>query len=662
MNIELIFLESFPSLDELAKNVELYIQIKNERFHLLNLIKINKKILLNNIKKPINLVLLNKENNILGKNVFDPIKYKELFLIKEKSIFQWIDFKIDKNKFKTYFLFEIIRIKIKITPILIDNQINQNLTYDEHIKKNLIIDNKNININQSAKIKLENSFNKSNPITSRNKMIKNKIFKLKNNKISINSYSNNTENKNIYNNSETKEILFNESNKNNSFLSKKNYNCSSGTKENYNKILNLSKENPKYNINKSLFKDDSKENDKENSKKNQISLFGEQLLLNDKDEILINNQKCSKEKNISLKKNNKKNGVNANKKKMTSKNKIKINNIQNIQKYNNFNYNKYLNKYNEVNNKSKDNLIKMKNLNYSCFNQKEIDYDNEEKYNEIANDNSQYDILKNDFDLFYNKKLIKSFKNEDINFEFNLFIRKSILLLKSYNINIQILFFENKFINNFLKTYLKKIKILKKKINKLSICNDTLEIKLENLKYKNESNFKFIEALTNQNNFQKEILVNFISIYQDKEISLKSIIQKLINSKIKNNNHLKKIKLNEKINIGNETSRTYDYYNNRKFNLISEENVNNKAINKNKFDKKKSFNLTKLRKILNNEGKYKELNETILNKINNNNNNNCNRMMKSKIFKNKKKSKTIQNSPKLSSKISKKNIIKTNKK
>ena len=100
MNIELIFLESFPSLDELAKNVELYIQIKNERFHLLNLIKINKKILLNNIKKPINLVLLNKENNILGKNVFDPIKYKELFLIKEKSIFQWIDFKIDKNKFK----------------------------------------------------------------------------------------------------------------------------------------------------------------------------------------------------------------------------------------------------------------------------------------------------------------------------------------------------------------------------------------------------------------------------------------------------------------------------------------------------------------------------------------------------------------------------------
>ena len=100
MNIELIFLESFPSLDELAKYVELYIQIKNERFHLLNLIKINKKILLNNIKKPINLVLLNKENNILGKNVFDPIKYKELFLIKEKSIFQWIDFKIDKNKFK----------------------------------------------------------------------------------------------------------------------------------------------------------------------------------------------------------------------------------------------------------------------------------------------------------------------------------------------------------------------------------------------------------------------------------------------------------------------------------------------------------------------------------------------------------------------------------
>ena len=204
---------------------------------------------------------------------------------------------------------------------------------------------------------------------------------------------------------------------------------------------------------------------------------------------------------------------------MISKNKIKIKN-------NNYNYNKYINKYNEMINKSKDNLIKMKNLNYSCFNPKEIDYDNEEKYYEIPNDNSQYDILKNDFDLFYNKKLIKSFKNEDINFEFNLFIRKSILLLKSYNINIQILFFENKFLNNFLKIFLKKTKILKKKINKLSICIDTLEIKLENLKHKKESNFKFIEALINQNNFQKEILVDFISIYQNKEKYLKNLIQK----------------------------------------------------------------------------------------------------------------------------------------
>ena len=81
MNIEINFLECFPSLEKITKE-KLYLEIKKEKYDLKNLIKTNQSIYLNNIKEEIYLKLLTKENNILGENIFNLSKYKELFLIK----------------------------------------------------------------------------------------------------------------------------------------------------------------------------------------------------------------------------------------------------------------------------------------------------------------------------------------------------------------------------------------------------------------------------------------------------------------------------------------------------------------------------------------------------------------------------------------------------
>ena len=80
MNIDLSFIDSFPSIEKLANSNELYIQINTERFNLKKLIETNKAIHLKNIQNEIFLKILFKEKIIIGKNIFNPKIFKDSFL------------------------------------------------------------------------------------------------------------------------------------------------------------------------------------------------------------------------------------------------------------------------------------------------------------------------------------------------------------------------------------------------------------------------------------------------------------------------------------------------------------------------------------------------------------------------------------------------------
>ena len=651
MNIEINFLECFPSLEKITKE-KLYLEIKKEKYDLKNLIKTNQSIYLNNIKEEIYLKLLTKENNILGENIFNLSKYKELFLIKTNPIFQWLDFKKEKGRnnpnmsnitINNFFLFEYIRIKIKITPIitLINKKINQNLTYEDN-------NNKSNNTNKSKQnIKLDNSLNNninnSHPITSRNNLIKKRFKSKTKKKLILNlfpdiiKYKNNesvTERK--YTKQEIISEIFNrDSNINNiNNTNNNNENNKNG------KILKLNKINNENNFNK-LFKEKDI-----NIAKKKLSLFGEQLLLNESDEVLnkniINNKNISKENMLIIDENN------SNKNLLIKKE--NNNNLIESENYKIFN----------INNRKKA-FLDIENYLRENNNISDIKINKEDKKK------NKFSSLKNDFDLSYTQQYINSIKSENIYREFDSFLKKSFLLFNTYSNEMTKLYLENISMSNFIKYSVNKMKILKRKINNLNTLKDKIEFKIKNLELLKDNNITFLEGIKTQKYFQKEIFEKIIITKKNKEISLAHIVQKLINSKLnslnnnKNNLFLVKQRKNKEINDKTEKSYLTTDYNDEKHKL-NKNNTNRKY-------KSKKFNKTP-----NKENKNKKLKENYSTKTNNTINNN-HILFKTKNInikkkekgkdkeknkeKDKSKDKTNPYSCKISLRISKKNINKT---
>ena len=279
MNIEIKILEAFPSLEKLSKDYKIFIQIKKEKYDLDNLIKSNKTITLKNIKKEIYLKLIVKDNIILGINKFNPNKFKDLFLIDKKPIYFWLDFIKEKNNpfigfNSNFFLFENIRLKTEIKPILISSKNKNNLTYDEKDEKDEKeekVEKLNYHKKKNINLKFDNSINNSNPNTSRNSCIKNKIFKIKNNKITLNFYDNTEKNISTFNNT--------------SFTSKQNIGFDTVENNNNNKLISYKTKNNVIDFNKLI----KEKKDIIKLEKKKLSLFGEQLLLNESDEVLNSN-------------------------------------------------------------------------------------------------------------------------------------------------------------------------------------------------------------------------------------------------------------------------------------------------------------------------------------------------------------------------------------
>ena len=605
MNIEINFLDSFPSIEKLTKDNELYILIKNEKYNLKKLIESNQTIFLNNIENEILLKLLIKEKIILGINVFNANKFKELFLIDVKPIFQWLDFKQEKNNFinknnLNYFLYEYIRLKIKITPLSSSTPVNlnSNSTYDEKIN-NASMNNNTFNNNKNSRNKFEKSFDiNSKAITTKNDLFKNKIFKKKKNKISLNLLSGGVKNakfnstRNISYLNKTTKIK----NMNNSLSSKQNITSETYyTNRNYNKQSKLLKPLTKidgYTNNYNKFNKKNKEEVK--LERNKLSLYGEELLLNEKDEFLYNkeyNKNMNKADSIYIMKNDKYNTYN--------------NYIQSDDK---------MKTYNEGINKAK--ILLHKDNDYTNDNTNTFNISNN---NSCQNEIDQFNILKNDFDLFYSQKFIKNIKNDVIFFEFNLFLQKSISILSSYHNIALLLFFENNFIIKKLNHYRNNIKILKKKINKLSLLKEDIEFKLKNFQDLKESKSIFLEGIKTENNFQKKILQKVFITNKDKEI-LNAIINivkpKLKLLKYKNINLLKDTINEEPLNdnINNKKNKSIEI-NDDKLTY----NMKNKSINKENLNQ--SYKSKKINKTPNQDKKMNKIKYNHSYKINPNSKN-----------------------------------------
>ena len=708
MNIEINFLDSFPPLEKLIKDTDLFIQIKSEKYNLKKIMESKQDILIKSIKDQLLLKLLTKDNNIIGISTFNPLKYKELFSFDQKPILHWLDFKKEKSNFTynqntNFFLYEYIRLKIKITPFI--NVSNLNLTYEEslnNLNNSNITINKNRNVNQNLKNTFEKSLDnnsKATTISNNSNAMKNKIVNLKKNtKISLNYYPTKQKFKKNNNYNSTRNISFlNRPSKNKTLIPKQNKNSEPFYLSSYNN--NNNNKRPK--ILKTLFTDkpdkeahdvNHEANDKNEEEKmlekNKLSMYGEQLLLNE-DEVLnkniVNNREISKE-NIFLYINdnsindNNNNNDNCNNKEIFHinsatllKNKInkKINNQINPIKKNNLSYYAgYIQSYKggikedknfiprnhdyTIDNSNIFNSINHKSLNnLNIFNTL-----NEAEKNKSNNEITHFNTLKNDFELFYTQKFITSIKNDVILFEYNLFLKKSISLLYAYNTGFSTLSNKNKSLNKSLNYYRNKIKLLKKKMRKLLTLKEDNEFKLKNIELSKESRYVLAEGIKNQNNFQNKILNNMFvnkkeNIIKDVDKSLISIIQNLIKTKFNSFvDGRNRPNLNEEENRGRcKTNGTNDDQNGNSFRQEDESN-------KNKKNRKLIGPSTE-------EKKHKPINESNLNKIQNNNKEGINKsykIFKTKSINIKKNEKIGKNNSKyiLSKAKSKRNINKNN--
>ena len=580
MNIDLNFTDSFPSIEKLTKDNVLYIQINNEKYNLKTLIDTKKTVQLKNIQNEIILKILIKEQIIIGINTFDPKIFIDIFLTNPKPIYHWLDFKQEKNNYINnknninYFLYEYIRLKIKIAPTSKEEMTNKKKMINTKNNINSINNNNNSRKNSKKQTQKINENGKKSDIPAKNDFFKNKIFKTKNYNISLKYMPGVVKNASFFSmrNFAPLNKAKNSQKMNKSLSSKQNI-SSETYYTNYNKQFNMIKKSSK----------DNSFNHRQ-LESNRINLFGEDLLLNnDEDFIYIkdSNRNTIMDWNYLIKNETTKNA------------KIKVNNNNEMILYKDY-----------ENTKINSNRFKIMNSSYS---------------DEI----NQFNILKNDFDLFYTQNFIKNIKNDDIFDEFYQFLQKIISLFIFYRNTASLLFYENKNILNNLNNYRIILKSIKKKINKLTILKDDNELKLKHLEIAKESSSKVVESINSQKNFNQEIIQKVFIINKNKEMM--KIIKNLINKNLQsisltNNNQKNKTdnNINNKINIDEKMQLLSSR--NKKYKTINDEDcyksVKSKIINNSAYINKRvrklkqvnSFVINSNTKNINNKNAIKDLN------------------------------------------------------
>lgn len=637
MEIRIIILDTFPSLNKLYQKINLILEINSQEYELNRLI--NQKEIIS-IQQNTNILyvklyaLFNSQKVLIGAN---QINFDLLNLENEHSIF-WLEFKkeIEQNKSGendiNLLFYDFIRLKVKIISInIIPKSYIKVKTNKNRIKNGLESPCQQENMpldNMINSWRLENHNNYSN-YTLNSNLLKERI---KINKENIN------ENIMNCNKNKTRNISY-ECMKDLSIENKvlltdgikyDNYSCST-TQGNCNKNNVIDESNlRKSDMNryqksiltpnkfKIMIKNttiQTKEENKKNTKK--CNYFNKYMF--DKENYSFNNFNSKIKKNRKLQTKHKKN---------KSFNKITYFNPNNIEKINFISKIKYKNINKSL---SKDNIlyytfnnfykskkekklstkkdisvretkhqIKLNpdttqrkslnealskdvitNIQVSQFKVHDYCDDNNDKNNE--NNFDEFSEKKKDYELFYTLKFIRSIKNDLIDLEFNIALDKSIYLFKLYNKETNIF---DKTKNNLINTivnYSNKIKQMHKKIYLLKIRNKKNELKEKNIMIIKECKTnKYKEVIA-----QKKILENLID-QNNKKQKIKEIVSTLVKKhKLSFDNNYQRENNENGISKYITQTKFYDIKNGNSKNI--QMNLSENKIKK--ISKKKSLNL-----------------------------------------------------------------------
>ena len=637
MEIRIIILDTFPSLNKLYQKINLILEINTQEYELNRLI--NQKEIIS-IQQNTNILyvklyaLFNSQKVLIGAN---QINFDLLNLENEHSIF-WLEFKkeIEQNKSGendiNLLFYDFIRLKVKIISInIIPKSYIKVKTNKNRIKNGLESPCQQENMpldNMINSWRLENPNNYSN-YTLNSNLLKERI---KINKENIN------ENIMNCNKNKTRNISY-ECMKDLSIENKvlltdgikyDNYSCST-TQGNCNKNNVIDESNlRKSDMNryqksiltpnkfKIMIKNttiQTKEENKKNTKK--CNYFNKYMF--DKENYSFNNFNSKIKKNRKLQTKHKKN---------KSFNKIAYFNPNNIEKINFISKIKYKNINKSL---SKDNIlyytfnnfykskkekklstkkdisvretkhqIKLNpdttqrkslnealskdvitNIQVSQFKVHDYCDDNNDKSNE--NNFDEFSEKKKDYELFYTLKFIRSIKNDLIDLEFNIALDKSIYLFKLYNKETNIF---DKTKNNLINTivnYSNKIKQMHKKIYLLKIRNKKNELKEKNIMIIKECKTnKYKEVIS-----QKKILENLID-QNNKKQKIKEIVSTLVKKhKLSFDNNYQRENNENGISKYITQTKFYDIKNGNSKNI--QMNLSENKIKK--ISKKKSLNL-----------------------------------------------------------------------
>ena len=636
MEIRIIILDTFPSLNKLYQKINLILEINSQEYELNRMI--NQKEIIS-IQQNTNILyvklyaLFNKQKVLIGAN---QLNFDLLNLENEHSIL-WLEFKkeIEQNKSGendiNLLFYDFIRLKIKIISI--------NIIPESYIK---VKTNKNRIKNglgspcQQEKAPLDNFINSwrlENPNNYSNYTLNSNLLKerIKISKENINENLMNCKNK-------TRNISY-ECMKDLSIENKvlltdgikyDNYSCST-TQGNCNKNNIIDESNlRKSDMNryqksiltpnsfKTMIKNttiQTKEEKKKNTKK--VNYFNKYMF--DKENDSFNNFNSKIKKNRKLKTKHKKNKsfnkisyFNPNKiEKISFTSKIKNKNINKSLSKDNILYYTFNNFYKSKKEKKlstkKDisvretkHQIKLnpdttqrKSLNEALSKEvisnnqiskfKVHDYcdDNDEKDKE--NNFDEFSEKKKDYELFYTLKFINNIKNDLLDLEFNIALDKSISLFKLYNKEANFFYNTKKNLINTIVNYSNKIKQMHKKIYLLKIRNEKNELKEKNkMIIKECKTNKYKEVIA-----QKKILENLID-QNNKKQKIKAIVSALVKK-----HKLSFDKNNQRENNENESSNNITQ---TKFYETKNKSSNNIQMNLSenkikKISKKKSFNL-----------------------------------------------------------------------
>ena len=637
MEIRIIILDTFPSLNKLYQKINLILEINSQEYELNRMI--NQKEIIS-IQQNTNILyvklyaLFNRQKVLIGAN---QLNFDLLNLENEHSIL-WLEFKkeIEQNKSGendiNLLFYDFIRLKIKIISI--------NIIPESYIK---VKTNKNRIKNglgspcQQEKAPLDNFINSwrlENPNHYSNYTLNSNLLKerIKISKENINEnlmdcIKNKTRNISyecIKDLSIENKVLLTDG------IKYDNYSCST-TQGNCNKNNIIDESNlRKSDINryqksfltpnsfKTMIKNttiQTKEENKKNTKK--VNYFNKYMF--DKENDSFNNFNSKIKKNRKLKTKHKKNkSFN----KITYFNPNKIEKINFTSKITNKNINKFLSKDNilyytfnsfykskkekklstkkdisvrETKHKIKLNpdTTQRKSLNEALSKEvitnnqisqfKVHDYCDENNEKDKENNFDEFSEKKKDYELFYTLKFISNIKNDLLDLEFNIALDKSISLFKLYNKEANFFYNTKTNLINTIVNYSNKIKQMHKKIYLLKIRNEKNELKEKNkMIIKECKTNKYKEVIA-----QKKILENLIA-QNNKKQKIKAIVSALVKK-----HKLSFDKNNQRENNENESSNNITQ---TKFYETKNKSSNNIQMNLSenkikKISKKKSFNL-----------------------------------------------------------------------